>query len=288
MSHAFTKAIEWGLIDNHPFKGQIRLQGEKPRDRYVEDWEVIEALSLTSRQKRGSVQAIHAYIKLKLLTGLSRGDLLRLQPGVHFREDGILVQRHKTANTTGKRTLYEWTPELRAAVDEALKARPVDIAPFLFCMRDGQGYVNEEKGTANGWESMWKRFMAKTAKQGARRDEGGKPLHRTRSAGQVRIGCRQPRTCAGASYPRRSPHDPAGLPQKTGTGEAREGDRVVLRVVHFRGAIHPTKMGMMGRGRGEFMVQLTLDVPLSLLYIHLILKGKWRARRDSNSRPPGS
>nr|VFK46689.1 MAG: hypothetical protein BECKTC1821E_GA0114239_10681 [Candidatus Kentron sp. TC] len=93
---------------------------------------------------------MQAYIKLKLPTGLSRGDLLRLQPGVHFREDGILVQRHKTANTTGKRTLYEWRPELCAAVDEALKARPLDIAPFLFCTRDGQGYANEEKETANG------------------------------------------------------------------------------------------------------------------------------------------
>nr|VFK60395.1 MAG: hypothetical protein BECKTC1821F_GA0114240_104522 [Candidatus Kentron sp. TC] len=93
---------------------------------------------------------MQAYIKLKLLTGLSRSDLLRLQPGVHFRDDGILVQRHKTANTTGKRTLYEWTPELRAAVDEALKARPVDVAPFLFRNRKGQSYMNEETGTADG------------------------------------------------------------------------------------------------------------------------------------------
>lgn len=159
LSHAFTKAIEWGLIDNHPFKGQIRLQGEKPRDRYVEDWEVIEALSLPAPQKRGGVAVVQAYIKLKLLTGLARGDLLRLQPGVHFQKDGILVQRHKTAKSTGKRTLYEWTPELRAAVDEATRARPLDIAPFLFCNRKGQSYMNEETGTADGWDSLWQRFM---------------------------------------------------------------------------------------------------------------------------------
>nr|VFJ61937.1 MAG: hypothetical protein BECKDK2373B_GA0170837_110515 [Candidatus Kentron sp. DK] len=102
---------------------------------------------------------MQAYIKLKLLTGLARGDLLRLQPGVHFRDDGILVQRHKTAKSTGKRTLYEWTQELRAAVDEALKARPLDIAPFLFCNRKGQSYMNEETGTADGWDSLWQRFM---------------------------------------------------------------------------------------------------------------------------------
>ena len=37
LSHAYTKAVEWGLIDRHPFKGEVRLKGGKPRDRYVED-----------------------------------------------------------------------------------------------------------------------------------------------------------------------------------------------------------------------------------------------------------
>nr|VFK45041.1 MAG: hypothetical protein BECKTC1821D_GA0114238_102334 [Candidatus Kentron sp. TC]VFK59355.1 MAG: hypothetical protein BECKTC1821F_GA0114240_103220 [Candidatus Kentron sp. TC] len=53
----------------------------------------------------------------------------------------------------------EWTPELHTAVDEALKARPLDIAPFLFCNRKGQCYMNEETGTADGWDSLWQRFM---------------------------------------------------------------------------------------------------------------------------------
>ena len=36
LSHAFTKAVEWGYIARHPFKGEVRLKGSKPRDRYVE------------------------------------------------------------------------------------------------------------------------------------------------------------------------------------------------------------------------------------------------------------
>jgi len=28
LSHAFTKAVEWGCIDRHPFKGEVRLKGE--------------------------------------------------------------------------------------------------------------------------------------------------------------------------------------------------------------------------------------------------------------------
>ena len=87
----------------------------------MEDWEIVECLALESRQKKGSVHAIHAYMRLKLMTGLARGDLLRLTAG-SLKEDGIHVQRHKTAGSTGKRTIYEWTPELRAAMEIARQA----------------------------------------------------------------------------------------------------------------------------------------------------------------------
>lgn len=160
LSHAFTKAVEWGCMDRHPFKGQVRLEGEPPRTRYVHDWEVDEALKLAPRRKAGSVLMVQAYICLKLLTGLARSDLLRLEPARHFTDEGIDVTRHKTARKTGgKRTIYLWTPELRRAVDLALAARPVDIAPFLFCNRRGEGYIDEATGSANGFDSIWGRFV---------------------------------------------------------------------------------------------------------------------------------
>jgi len=164
LSHAYTKAVEWGYIDRHPFKNEVRLSGEKSRDRYIEDWEVIEILSLASRRKAGSVLMIQAYLRLKLLTGMAQGDLLRLQES-HIKEDGIHNQRHKTANSTGKKTIYEWSPELRAAVVLAKRSRPVHISPFLFCNRDGESYVNEETGEAAGWKSMWQRFTQRVIKE---------------------------------------------------------------------------------------------------------------------------
>jgi integrase len=164
LSHAFTKAVEWGYIDRHPFKGEVRLQGEKPRTRYVEDWEIVECLALPSVRKRGSVHAIHAYMRIKLLTGLRRSDLLRLRV-VDCKDDGIHVRPHKTENTTGKSVIYEWTDELRAAVDAAKAARPVHISPWLFCNRDGACYVDEEEGEAHGWDSMWQRFMDRVLKE---------------------------------------------------------------------------------------------------------------------------
>ncbi|WP_224785389.1 site-specific integrase [Pandoraea pnomenusa] len=97
---------------------------------------------------------------MKVLTGLSRGDLLRLEPDVHFLEDGIQVQRHKTKNSTGKRTLYLWNEDLRAAVAAAQAARPVANSRWLFCTRKGECYVKEH-GRAGGWESLWSDFMAR-------------------------------------------------------------------------------------------------------------------------------
>lgn len=157
LSHAFTKAVQWGYIDKHPFKGEVRLEGEAARERYVEDWEIIEALSIKSRRRKGSVAMIQAYIRLKLLTGLAQGDLLRLQER-DLRDDGIHNLRHKTK---AKQVVYTWTPALRDAVALAKASRPVDISPFLFCARDGAGYVDEATGRSSGWKSMWQRFMAR-------------------------------------------------------------------------------------------------------------------------------
>ncbi len=161
LSHAYTKAVEWGLIDRHPFKSEVRLTGEKPRTRYIEDWELLEMLSLKPlRARRDAVLAVQAYIKLKLLTPLRQGDLLQLRL-TDLKEDGIHITPSKTEHSTGKRQVFEWTPALRAAVDEAKAARPVHISPWLFCTGKGESYFDEEVGEARGWKSIWQRYKAR-------------------------------------------------------------------------------------------------------------------------------
>lgn len=157
LSHAFTKAVEWGYIGRHPFKGEVRLKGSPPRTRYVEDWEIIECLSLPAYRKKGSVLAIQSYIRIKLLTGMSQYDLLMLQDS-NIREDGIHIQRHKTKDSSGKRTIYEWSDMLKAAVKNAKEAKPV-VSNFLFCNRLGQCYINFKTDEAPGWKTMWQNFM---------------------------------------------------------------------------------------------------------------------------------
>ena len=152
LSHAYTKAVQWGYMNIHPFKGQLRLEGSKPRNRQIEDWEIEEALTQANKM-------IAAYIPLKILTGLRKADLLTLRMN-DLKEDGIHVTPRKTANSTNKKIIITWTPTLRAAVDNAEKARP-KITAYLFCTREGKPYFDDSKGSSSGFNSIWQRFMKK-------------------------------------------------------------------------------------------------------------------------------
>jgi hypothetical protein len=69
LSHLFTKAIEWGVIDDHPMKGKVMKNKLRPKRRYVEDWEIEEALKVAP-------PLLNCYVRLKLLTGLRMSDML--------------------------------------------------------------------------------------------------------------------------------------------------------------------------------------------------------------------
>lgn len=156
LSHAFTKAIEWGLTENHPIKDKVTKFSTPPRKRYVEDWEIEEALKVAS-------PFISNYIRLKLLIGLRRGDMLSIKLS-DLKNDGIHVTPRKTAHSSGKRMIIEWSDELRFAVDEIKKVRKKINSIWLFHTNKGQPYIKDD-GTANGFDSIWRRFMDKSIKE---------------------------------------------------------------------------------------------------------------------------
>lgn len=160
LSHAFTKAVEWGYVDRHPFKGEVRIKEITKRDkRYVEDWEIEAAMGLEPRRKKDWItRMMSAYIRLKLITGLRMTDMLQLKPK-DMKEDGLHVTPSKTQNSTGKRMIIKSTPALAGAFDAALDARLFDISPWVFCTRRGRSYFDEVKGEASGFTSLWQRWM---------------------------------------------------------------------------------------------------------------------------------
>jgi len=154
LRHAYTKAVEWGYLHRHPFKKEVILPGEKPRNRYVNDWEIKAALELEpDTNDRGGIAIVQAYIMIKLLIAVRKSDLLRIKT-TDLKEDGI----HLYISKTKECVIFEWTDELREAVDYAISVRPVDISPWLLCTKEGKCFVNE-KGTSSGWRSLWDRFM---------------------------------------------------------------------------------------------------------------------------------
>lgn len=159
LSHAFTKAIEWGALKVHPMiDGKFRKLRTPPRDRVVEDWEMEEAMRLKPRRKKGSVRMIQAYLKVKLLTGRRRIELLRLKVS-DCEVDGPIFELAKQRQSNLKVVLFEWSDALREAIEEAKEARPVDISQYIFCDRRGRPYLKEDGQVSDGWDSMWQRFM---------------------------------------------------------------------------------------------------------------------------------
>lgn len=155
---ALTQAFDWGLIKKNKLLGELKFKKRPARDRYVEDWELVELLSLQPRKRKGSLGMVQAYLRLKLLTGLRQRDLL-LMTVSDLQDDGIHVKPAKTQNSSGKRMIYEWTPALRAAV-EALKAVRPALSPYLVCDRKGKCYVTAN-GKAQGFNNLWQNCMAR-------------------------------------------------------------------------------------------------------------------------------
>lgn len=149
MSHLYTKFIEWGLTDTHPAIGKVKKYGLKPPDRYVENWELTEFLSVASG-------LIKVYVPLKQLIALRKGDLLSIKKS-WIKDDGLHVIQHKT----GKKIVIEWTDELHSAIENINKYNAAyrkvgSVSLFYNCF--GQPYVKENRYTS-GFDSIWQRDM---------------------------------------------------------------------------------------------------------------------------------
>ena len=71
-----------------------------------------------------------------------------------------LLFTRKTANSSGKSLIIEWSDDLRLAIDEIKKVRKKINSIWLFHTNIGQPYI-KENGTANGFDSIWRRFINK-------------------------------------------------------------------------------------------------------------------------------
>lgn len=160
LSHIFTKGVEWGVIDRHPFKGEVRIKYIPAKKKhYITDFDFNEALSLKPRGPKDWItRMMRAYIKLKRVTAMRMTDMLCLQPH-DLKDDGLYITPSKTENSSGKTMIIKRSHAVVEAFLEALAARPVHIAPWVFCTRRGKCYFNEKTGETSGFSSLWQRWM---------------------------------------------------------------------------------------------------------------------------------
>ncbi|WP_150680303.1 hypothetical protein [Pandoraea pneumonica] len=81
------------------------------------------------------------------------------QPDRDFDDVGIHIQRRKTAESSGKHTIYEWTDELREAVADAIRTRPQRASKWLFHALTGDAFIDEATGRPDGSDSMWRGYI---------------------------------------------------------------------------------------------------------------------------------
>ncbi len=156
LKHTLTKAVEWGVIEHHPMNDLKFKMLPIPRNsqirRAVSLKQVIDSLDHAPAW-------LQCYVKLKLMTGLRQVDLL-LMTQRNITDEGILVTHHKTENSTGKTTLYQWTPELSKVIQDIKGLKPYSI--HLFKNQKGGMFWNETRGReASGFHSAWMRWMKK-------------------------------------------------------------------------------------------------------------------------------
>lgn len=163
LSHAFTKAFEWGVpIKEHPIKGKVTKFPKKARDRYVEDWELNEFLSVANPM-------LQVYVPLKLATGKDQSMVLDIKLS-DIKEDGLYFpKRKKTQGYANSKAsfmpfvdLTGETTGLKELLEDVLSWReklPKTDAEHLFLTINGSPYYDGENNSA--FKSMWQRAMRK-------------------------------------------------------------------------------------------------------------------------------
>ncbi len=148
LSHIFTTAIRWGIVENNPCK-DVRGHSEKGRDRYIENWEFTAVKNIAS-------PLFKSLMDLAYVTAMRRGDLLSLKLS-DLTDSGI---RNNT-NKDSKKILIKWTAELRQIINYAVENQANKSSEFLFCTRKGTMYTDK------GIRSMWQRLIIKALRTNA-------------------------------------------------------------------------------------------------------------------------
>jgi len=142
---AFNWARDQGIVRDNPC-AKVQRNEEESRTRFVTDAELEAFIKSCQSSEAGQRMALTA--RISYLTGKAQAQVLRLHK-TQITDAGILFGKRKR----GAATLVEWTPILRATVNECLTLPSTITSMYLIYNRHGQPY------TSQGFKAMWQRLM---------------------------------------------------------------------------------------------------------------------------------
>lgn len=147
LSAIFSHGIELGYVRTNPCREVKRLT-ERPRDRYVEDWEI--AVMAKAAMER------YPYLPLVMdamnITAQPKADVIGLTRA-QIRDNGIEFRRSKT----GKRLLVQWSPALRQVIDCALALHGRVAHTRIFV--NARGWPLSTSGFETAWGKMQRQLL---------------------------------------------------------------------------------------------------------------------------------
>lgn len=146
LSHVFSMAIRWGVVENNPCRNVKRIPVIR-RDRYISDDEF-------SAVKMIATSEIQLMMEFTYLTGLRQIDVLKLKVN-DLSDEGIFVHVSKTKD----KLLIEWSDSLLSVVEKIKKQYRRYGTTTLFTNTKGMPY------TSSGLQSVWQRLIKKAIKK---------------------------------------------------------------------------------------------------------------------------
>lgn len=146
LSHIFTMAMRWGVLDSNPCRG-VHRNKETGRDRYISDQEFKAVWSKANL-------TIRCLMDLGYLTAQRIGDLIDIKLR-DITKDGIMFQQNKTS----KKLLIGMNDDLQAIIDRCRRIHPKIKGLHLLHARDGKKY------TYSGISAMFRNAVKKSGVQ---------------------------------------------------------------------------------------------------------------------------
>lgn len=145
LSAVFSWALEQGYATINPAQG-VEKNPQKPRDRYVQDWEYRLVLELAPTW-------LAAAMELAYLCCARRGEVLALSRD-SLLEDGIYLKRTKGSDSE----ITRWSPRLRDAVALAKSHNRDTLSRYL--LHDKKGGPIRVRAFTSAWQRLMRKAVA--------------------------------------------------------------------------------------------------------------------------------